>query len=302
MREFVFLFVLLFADPALAESPATRPAAPPVTGIIGAMRVEVELLEQQMADRTTDTVGGVSFVRGTLAGRGVIVAESGIGKVNAAMTAALLSDRYHPSEVLFTGIAGGIADEERPGDIVIATRTAQHDFGLVTDDGFTPDRVTDPKTGAKVPIFEEADPHLLAVAQAAAEKLSLQEIHAGAKARKPAVRCGVVVSGDVFVASPRRKAELRRDFGADAVEMEGAAVAHVCRAMGVPCLIIRSISDTADAAADADEAAFGKTAASNSAAIVHAIVERLENGGGAVVNPPARSDSSRTAETPPARK
>ena len=165
--------------------------------------------------------------------------------------------------MIFTGIAGGIADDERPGDIVIATRTAQHDFGLVTDDGFTPDRVTDPKTGTKTPIFEEADPHLLAVALAVAGEVPLQELHAGGKSRKPAVRSGVVVSGDVFVASARRKAELRRDFGADAVEMEGAAVAHVCRAMGVPCLVIRSISDSADSAADADAAAFAKTAASN---------------------------------------
>ena len=239
------------------------------------MHVEVEMLEQQLGDRSTETLGGMSFVRGMLAGREVVVVEGGVGKVNAAMTAALLDERYHPSEVLFTGIAGGIADDERPGDIVIATRTAQHDFGLVTDDGFTPERITDPKTGAKTPIFEDADPHLLAVAKAAAEKTSLQDVHAGGKVRKPQVRCGVVVSGDIFVASAKRKAELRRDFGADAVEMEGAAVAHVCRAMGVPCLIIRSISDSADATADADEDANAKAASSNSAAIARAIVARL---------------------------
>jgi adenosylhomocysteine nucleosidase len=284
MTKVVCFLVLLFTCSTLAESPATQPASPPLTGIIGAMHVEVEMLEQQLADRSTETIGGVSFVRGTMAGRAVVIAESGVGKVNAAMTAALLDERYHPSEMLFTGIAGGIADDERPGDIVIATRTAQHDFGLVTDDGFTPDRVTDPKTGTKTPIFEEADPRLLAVAQAAAEKLPLQDVQAGGKARKPAVRSGIVVSGDVFVASAKRKAELRRDFGADAVEMEGAAVAHVCRAMGVPCLIIRSISDSADAAADADEAANAQSAATNSAAIARAIVERLADGRGSGSN------------------
>jgi len=288
MKHLICLLVSLFACPALAESPATRPAPPPVTGIIGAMHVEVEMLEQQLGNRSTETIGGVSFVRGTLRGRKVVVAESGIGKVNAAMAAALLDERYHPSEVLFTGIAGGIADDERPGDIVIATRTAQHDFGLVTDDGFTPDLVADPKTGRKTPIFEEADPRLLALAQGAAEKLVLQEVHSGGVARKPAVRSGVVVSGDVFVASAKRKAELRRDFGADAVEMEGAAVAHVCRAMGVPCLVIRSISDSADAAADTDAAAFAKAAATNSAAIARAIVERIGAGDAAGGNAPGR--------------
>jgi adenosylhomocysteine nucleosidase len=275
MERLACLFVLLFAGPALAQVAATQPASPPVTGIIGAMRVEVEMLERQLTDRGDQTIGGVNFVRGTLQGRAVVVAESGIGKVNAAMTAALLDDHYHPSEVLFTGIAGGIADNERPGDIVIATRTAQHDAGTVTDGGFTPDQAIDPKTGAKTPIFEEADPHLVALAQAVAEKLELVEIHSAGKVHKPAVHSGVVVSGDVFVSSAKLKSALRRDFGADAVEMEGAAVAHVCRAMGVPCLIIRSISDLADATADADEDANEKAAAANSAAITRAIVERL---------------------------
>lgn len=116
---------------------------------------------------------------------------------------------------------------------------------------------------------------LTAIFEAAALETKLLEIGTTAGRRQPSVRTGIVATGDVFIESSRKKKELRRVFSADAVEMEGAAVAHVCRAMNVPCLVIRSISDSADAWASADVRAFAETAAANSAALVRAMLARL---------------------------
>ena len=86
---------------------------------------------------------------------------------------------------------------------------------------------------------------------------------------------GTVVTGDVFVASPEKGKSLRADFGADATEMEGAAIAQVCYQLEVPCLIIRSLSDRADAEAHIAYDKFYPTAARNSAKVVIAIVNAL---------------------------
>jgi adenosylhomocysteine nucleosidase len=78
------------------------------------------------------------------------------------------------------------------------------------------------------------------------------------------------------VASAAKKEALRKEFNADATEMEGAAVAQVCWQRRVPCLILRSLSDGAGAKAPEDERHFEKTAAQNAALLVTGMVGRLE--------------------------
>ena len=84
------------------------------------------------------------------------------------------------------------------------------------------------------------------------------------------------MTGDAFVASPAKKDALRKEFKADATEMEGAAVAQVCWQRHVPCLILRSLSDSAGAKAPENEPLFEKSAAQNAARLVTGIVGRLE--------------------------
>jgi adenosylhomocysteine nucleosidase len=94
------------------------------------------------------------------------------------------------------------------------------------------------------------------------------------------VVAGTVVTGDVFVASKEKGAELAKELGASAVEMEGAAVAQLCYQRGIGCLVIRSISDKADQSAIMDKQLFYAMAAKNSAGlVVEIIVELPQNGG-----------------------
>ncbi len=66
----------------------------------------------------------------------MVIAQTGIGKVNAAIVTTLLLNHFQPRELVFTGIAGGVNTELSPGDLVIAKQTAYHDFGTITPGQF----------------------------------------------------------------------------------------------------------------------------------------------------------------------
>jgi adenosylhomocysteine nucleosidase len=114
------------------------------------------------------------------------------------------------------------------------------------------------------------------VAQKAALDLKLAPVKTASGERTPRVVTGVIVTGDAFVASPAKKDALRKEFKADATEMEGTAVAQICWQRRVPCLILRSLSDSATAKAPENVLLFEKSAAQNSALLVTSIVGRLE--------------------------
>ena len=250
----------------------------PLTAVLGAMPDEVRLLESRLQDKQVQEYLGMKFFSGTLAGRRVVVAYTGVGKVNAAMTTTLVLDHYQPAEVLFTGVAGGINTNLGPGDIVLGERVAQHDFGEVSDQNFQTQPTDNPRTGQHNPLFFAGADRLLAVAEAAAQRVPWEQLVTTQGARTPQVRRGVIVTGDVFVASPVKCTELRTKFKADAVEMEGGAVAQICAQQGVPCLVIRSLSDRADATANLDFKKFFHAAAANSAHLTEAILRQLAAG------------------------
>jgi adenosylhomocysteine nucleosidase len=272
---FLTLPLALGCVTTVADTPRPAPATS-VVAILGAMTVEVEALEQQLRDAKERTVQGVRFVTGGLKGRTVVLAHSGMGEVNAAMAATLLVEHFQPAHVLFTGIAGGVNPDLGPGDIVIGRQTAYYDYGELTPKGFRPLPTVNPLTGKPNPRFFSADAGLLAQAEKVAAGLKLARVKAGKDDRTPRAVTGVIVTGNMFVASPTKRKELRKDFKADATEMEGAAVAQICWQQRVPCLVLRSLSDDAGEKAQEDVRRFEKTAAQNSALLVTGIVARLE--------------------------
>jgi adenosylhomocysteine nucleosidase len=274
IRGLSIVLVFLATLPFLLQA-KSQERSEATTAILGALQEEISLLQAAMEDKTENKILGIPFTVGRLKGRRVVVAVSGIGKVNASVTTTLLLDHFHPSQVLFSGVAGGLNPDLKTGDIVIAAKTAQHDLGNFTANGMERRGVANPLTGKRNPTFFEADPFLLTTAEKAAARVQLAKIRIGETEHAPKVVKGVVVSGDVFVASSEKSQELRKSLGADAVEMEGAAVAQICYQQGIPCLVIRCLSDSADANAAADFDVFVKQAARNAATITTAIVEDL---------------------------
>lgn len=263
------VLLLLITQATLAQ----RYRPQPITGLLGAFGAEVALVKQSLHRPKTVVIDGIPFTTGRVGRQRVVVAETGIGKVNAAMTTALMLDHFRPRRILFTGIAGGTNPDLQPGDIVIARRTIHHDYQSITFDQQPTIQTRNSVSGRANPAYFPADSLMLLRAQAVARTVAFEPVPG--TTRPPRVVTGTVVTGDQFIASAQKVAQLRRDFGADATEMEGAAVAQVCHQLQVPHLVIRSLSDRADADARRDMLSFYQTAARNSAKLVLALVEGL---------------------------
>lgn len=237
-------------------------------GILGAFNDEVKMLEDSLENKNIITVEGIKFLEGTLEGKHVVLAYTGIGKVNAAMSTTLLISKFHPKAILFTGIAGGINPDVKPGDIVVGRRMVQHDLNYVYNDSLVSFPVQNPVNDSTDPLFYKADKGLLQLAHSVSSGIHFQKVNLGDTVIQPAVCYGTIATGDSFVASEKLKKELLTRFQADAVEMEGAAVAQVCYQLSVPFIVIRSISDSADHNANLDIEKFYKSAAVNASTLI----------------------------------
>jgi len=251
------------------------PESEAVTAILGAFDREVTLLEDRLVGPQEHQIESIRFVSGSLHGRNVVVVWTGVGKVNAAMTTTLLIEHFKPKHIIFTGIAGAVNPQLRPGDIVIAEKTAHHDMGTIWPEGLFVKGVKNRLDGMENPVFFGADERLLACAQLAAERIDMRRFATVTGGRNPKIIKGVIVTGDSFIASTEKCAELRKKLNADAVEMEGAAVAQICYQRQIDHLVIRSISDSADEGAVTDKQMFYILAAKNSSDLVTEMIALL---------------------------
>ena len=273
----IHISLILFCLCCKVTSPAAERAAEPapVTAILGAFAREVTLIEDQLGHRRERKIEGIRFVSGKLNNQNVVVTWTGVGKVNAAMTTTLLIEHYKPEYVIFTGIAGGVNPALLPGDIVISEKTAQHDMGTFWPEGLFCKGVKSRLDGYENPVFFPADPQLLEVTKKAADRADLDSIKTFDGERAPKIVQGIIVTGDSFIASTEKRAELHKKLKADAVEMEGAAVAQICYQREIGYIVIRSISDNADEGAVLDKQTFYIMAARNSAELVSEMVGLL---------------------------
>ena len=228
-------------------------------GIIGAMEDEVAQLKKNMEIEETTEVASLSFCRGKLSGKEVVVVRSGIGKVNAAICTQILVDQFHVDVIINTGIAGSLDAEIDIGDIVISTDAVEHDM----DASIFGDPI------GQIPQMDTfsfpADESLVKLAKEVNEKAN-PDVHTW---------IGRVVSGDQFVSSGEKKEQLIRVFDAKCTEMEGAAIAHAAYLNKISCVIIRAISDKADNSAVVDYPAFEAAAIRHSVRLIEALVSEI---------------------------
>ena len=228
-------------------------------GIIGAMEDEVAQLKKNMEIEETTEVASLSFCRGKLSGREVVVVRSGIGKVNAAICTQILVDQFHVDVIINTGIAGSLDAEIDIGDIVISTDAVEHDM----DASIFGDPI------GQIPQMDTfsfpADESLVKLAKEVNEKAN-PDVHTW---------IGRVVSGDQFVSSGDKKEQLIRVFDSKCTDMEGAAIAHAAYLNKISCVIIRAISDKADNSAVVDYPAFEAAAIRHSVRLIEALVSEI---------------------------
>ena len=237
-------------------SPCTPPSTA-IVGIIGAMDVEVALLRERLAGRTTTERAGMVFDQGRIGETPVVVARCGVGKVSAALCVQTMVDLFGVTHIINTGVAGSLDARINIGDLVVATDAVEHDMD-VTPLGYEPGQVP----GLSVHAFA-ADAALGAAVQTAAAQV----------APEIGVFEGRVASGDQFVADATVKDRIAKQFGALCCEMEGAAIAQACWLNGVAFVVVRAISDKADGSDVVAYPVFEEQAAQRCAAIVGAVLE-----------------------------
>jgi adenosylhomocysteine nucleosidase len=219
-------------------------------------------------------VGDVAFVRAALGGVDVVLAQCGIGKVNAAFAATVMLDRLGCSAMVFCGVAGSLNPRLQVGDVVIARRLVQHDYGVLADQAFwpgEPGQIPVARAEARHPGYA-LPPALERGLVEATAGVVLPEIRIGGTARRPVLIFGAVLTGDTFLNCAHTRAGLQALHQGDAIEMEGAAVAQVAAKFSAPCVVIRTVSDDASGGSHLDFAAFATMAAANSAALTPAVV------------------------------
>ena len=221
-------------------------------GIIGAVVEEAEAIKKEIKEIKETVISGISFFTGKFNDKDVVFVQSGIGKVNAAITATLLIEKFKVSEVIFSGVAGSLDERLKVGDVVIGRDIVQHDVDA-TAFGYKMGQIPQMKEWA----FESDE--------------ELVEKAGNINDFDHRIFFGRILTGDQFVSKKDVKIRLGKDFEALCVDMESGAVAQVCTRLGVKFLIIRSISDSITDESDMEYETFVKLAAKNSTRILKEI-------------------------------
>ena len=197
-------------------------------GIIAAMQEEMQEIKKIMLNIKSNKLYDLEFFNGQIYDKKIILVEAGVGKVNAARVTQILIDKFEVDSIINVGAAGALDDGLEIGDIVIGEKIVQHDFDITAfghPKGFI----------SNVGIELKSDKKLIEKMETTINRI----MDIGSK-----IKVGTIASGDIFCTEIKMKEKIREKFGADAVEMEGAAIAQVCVLCKVPFLIIRGISDT----------------------------------------------------------
>lgn len=230
-----------------------------VVGIIGAMDEEVLTLKERMHIQEVRSIASLEFYIGKLNEASVVVVMGGIGKVNAALCTQVLIDCFHVDAIINTGVAGALSNQLEIGDVVISSDALQHDMDA-TAFGYPLGQIPRMDTFSFA-----ADEHLISIAKKATDVLP----------QSVGVYTERIVSGDYFVADPKKKAWLIDKFNGFCTEMEGAAIAQVAHINKIPFVIIRSISDKADASAEMNFDEFVQKAANHSCKMICKMLELI---------------------------
>lgn len=228
-------------------------------GIICAMQIEADGIIALSKNTETKTHAGMTFTTGTLHGKEIVIVVCGVGKVNAAMCTYALIEKYNPDVVINSGVAGALSPIVSVGDIVVATKSVEHDMNTCAL-GDKQGEVSFPD--GKVMYFE-CDKAVSALLSAVCKKIPDTK-----------TAQGIVASGDIFVSERKSRLRLNDRFGAIACEMEGAAVGHVCYCCKVPYGIIRAISDDLSENEGMDFVKFCSLASKKTVQAINGFVER----------------------------
>lgn len=228
-------------------------------GIIGAMDVEVDAVKALVKNKTVTKLAGIDFVCGFIEDVLVCVAQCSPAKVNAAICAQIMIDKFDADKIINVGVGCSLCKDVAIKNVVIATQVCEYDLDITA--------LGEPRgfiTGLNT-VMIDTDADL-------SQRLAQTAIRRGEKIHR-----GVIASGDTFIADTKLKEFIADEFGAICGEMEGGAIGHVCAANDVPFAVVRSISDGGDEDSQLDYPTFKKIAADVSSKIITEFIRTEQN-------------------------
>ena len=181
--------------------------------VITAMQNEAHTLLRHAETNREYTLYGKKICEGRAFGKRFALIAAGIGKSNAAAAAMLALSGLNAKTLLNFGLAGGISQQADIAEVFRIVRAVQYDFDLSEVNG-TPKGTLDEYDTPYLPLKD---------GQSAFKKATL-------------------ATGDKLTAS-LADLPLLNALGADLRDMEGAAIAHVAFAAGVPLYAYKAVSN-----------------------------------------------------------
>ena len=193
-------------------------------GIIFAMNEEEnEFLKLVKIENEYD-IFDLHFIEVVINNIKCILVTCGVGKVNASRCTQILIDNYNVDIIINIGVAGGVSEKLKIGDIIIGEKLVQHDFDITA---FNHEKGYIPNIG----IYINSDEYLVNMCEDILNKENIS------------YHKGVIASGDIFCTDYMMSNKINKKFNALCVEMEGAAISQVAYLSHIPFLVLRSISD-----------------------------------------------------------
>lgn len=307
MRRILILVAALIAP--LSAAHAQKLDDTPRTVLMTAYYPEWNALEPSIDDPRKHQINGMTFLTGTMAGKPVLLMQSGVSMVNAAMNTQLALDHFAVKRIVFSGIAGGVDPALNIGDVIVADSWGQYlevSFARRTKKGYEPPEKIDPEAplnwnfmfprGVRVGSATQApsrhyvfhvDPALLTLARQVVPQVEMERcVPPSEKALPGSELClpktpkvvvgGTGVSAGVFADNAAFRIYLQKAWNARLLDMESAAVLQVAYANSVPAIAFRSLSDLAGGDRHKNmEDTFEHLASVNSAHVVRAFVAAL---------------------------
>jgi futalosine hydrolase len=205
--------------------------------VLTATLFEQEVLRGQLEEPVCYEVAGRKWAEGKIAGRNLLLVETGMGAVNCAHALSCVLQARSPVEVWQVGVGGAYARSGlQPGDLAVASEENYGDVGVRTAEGWQ---------GAEligIPLAEVAGTAYYNSFPLDAERA--KKIAAFLSAEYNA-QAGPFVTVQECTGTDALGAERGARFAAICENMEGAAAAHLCRLYGVDFIELRGISNIA---------------------------------------------------------
>lgn len=226
-------------------------------GVICAIERELEPYLDVIKTEAVTKNALITFHQGSIADTEVVALFCGVCKVNAAIAAQILIDKYEVDCVIVSGTAGGLDKRLKIGDTVISTEVTYHD---VDDEILTEYHPWMPD------IYFYADKGLLSVFKKAILNAKLPQT----------IYFGKIVTGESFIDKDGRDI-INQKYNPLCVDMETAAIAHVCYANRIPYIAVRSVSDTEENSGEDNFSRYCNLASENSFKVVELLLKEYDN-------------------------